>query len=136
MRRMRDELEAGDHSRQQLTSDLRLFCVGFCSTLTRHHTAEDTRLFPKLAGEHPDLASVVQRLMDDHTLIEQLLTGLADVLPRASSDELDRHLSGIEAIMESHFGFEERQLLPLLDEMDDARVDLVELLGVDPRSRG
>ncbi|HEV2797045.1 MAG TPA: hypothetical protein VGV65_05455 [Nocardioides sp.] len=34
---------------------------------------------------------------------------------RAGATELDRHLEGIAAIMESHFAYEERQLLTVLD---------------------
>ncbi len=48
-------------------------------------------------------------------MIAHLLGGLqAAVERRASRAELDRHLEGIEAIMESHFRYEERQLTTVL----------------------
>ena len=49
-------------------------------------------------------------------MIAHLLGGLLDALDRSASPaELDRHLEGIAAIMESHFRYEERQLLTVLD---------------------
>lgn len=43
----------------------------------------------------------------------------------ASPEELEQHLAGVAAIMESHFRYEERQLLTVLDTL---------ALDADPRS--
>lgn len=52
-------------------------------------------------------------------MIGYLLSGLSDAVDRsATPEELDRHVEGIAAIMESHFGFEERALLEILDTLD------------------
>jgi hemerythrin-like domain-containing protein len=115
-----------------LTDDLRLFCAGFCATLTTHHTAEDGALFPRVLGRRPDLTAVVAKLIEDHALLASLITGLDDAIQRDSSDVVLRHLDGIEAIMTSHFGFEERQLVELMDAMTDHAVPLAELLGIEP----
>ena len=40
-----------------------------------------------------------------------------------------RHLDGVEAIMESHFRFEENQLVELLDTVDHERLDRGALFG-------
>lgn len=49
-------------------------------------------------------------------MIDFLLTALdAAVSSGAAPAELDRHLDGVGAIMESHFAYEERQLLRVLD---------------------
>ena len=49
-------------------------------------------------------------------MIAHLITGLSESVARADSpSELDRHLEGIAAIMESHFRYEERQLLTVLE---------------------
>lgn len=46
-------------------------------------------------------------------MIAHLVSGLQAVTGRtASRAEIDMHLEGIAAIMESHFAYEERQLLP------------------------
>lgn len=96
--------------------DLLLFCHGFCVALTGHHEGEDRALFPAIAAAHPDLADTLRALQQDHSMISHLLTDLQAAVDReASSSELDRHLEGIAAIMESHFRYEERQLLRVLD---------------------
>lgn len=49
-------------------------------------------------------------------MIAHLMGGLqAAVDSRAAPDELARHLDGVSAIMESHFRYEERQLLTVLE---------------------
>lgn len=58
-------------------------------------------------------------------MIAHLLSGLQAAVSRAASPaELDRHFEGIAAIMESHFRYEERQLLHLLESLE---------LDADPR---
>lgn len=96
--------------------DLLLFCHGFCMALTGHHEGEDRELFPAIAAEHPELRDTLRKLEQDHSMIGHLIGGLqAAVDGAASPDELSRHLDGIAAIMESHFRFEERQLLTVLE---------------------
>lgn len=95
--------------------DLLLFCHGFCTALTAHHEGEDRELFPAIAEQHPELRDTLHYLRQDHSMIAHLLSGLEDAVARdASPEQLDRHLEGIAAIMESHFRYEERQLLTVL----------------------
>ena len=98
------------------TRELLLYCHGFCAALTGHHQSEDRTLFPAIAAAHPELRETLRYLEQDHSMIEHLLSGLRAAVERAASPaELDRHLEGIAAIMESHFRYEERQLLTVLD---------------------
>lgn len=91
-------------------------CRAFCAVLADHHEAEDAHLFPWLLRARPDLAHVVERLEQDHAMIGTLLAGLATALERgAPAPVLLRHLDGLDAIMESHFRFEERELVAALD---------------------
>ena len=49
-------------------------------------------------------------------MIAHLLAGLQQVVDSGGTPaELDQHLEGIAAIMESHFRYEERQLLRVLE---------------------
>lgn len=49
-------------------------------------------------------------------MIAHLLAGLqAAVAGAASVEQLDQHLEGVAAIMESHFRYEERRLLTVLE---------------------
>ena len=105
-----------DEASELATRDLLLLCHGFCAALTGHHQGEDRELFPAIAAAHPELRETLRYLEQDHSMIAHLLSGLrAAVELAASPAELDRHFEGIAAIMESHFRYEERQLLTVLD---------------------
>ncbi|MEU0961879.1 hemerythrin domain-containing protein [Micromonospora aurantiaca] len=98
------------------TRELLLFCHGFCAALTAHHEGEDHSLFPAIAARHPELRGTLDRLRQDHSMIGYLLTGLSAAVARdAPPGEVARHLEGVAAIMESHFRYEERQLLTVLE---------------------
>ncbi|MFG1673769.1 hemerythrin domain-containing protein [Micromonospora sp. NPDC049282] len=98
------------------TRDLLLFCHGFCAALTAHHEGEDRELFPAIAARHPELRDTLRRLRQDHSMIGHLLAGLSAAVARdVPPEELGRHLEGVAAIMESHFRYEERQLLTVLE---------------------
>jgi hypothetical protein len=86
--------------------DLRLFCHGFCAALGEHHEGEDRDVFPQVAAHYPQLRDTLRALREDHAMIAALLADLAAAPP----DRLGQHLDGVEAIMESHFRFEERAL--------------------------
>lgn len=129
MRRVHDRLRealratraaaADGDSAETATRDLLLFCHGFCTALTKHHEGEDRGLFPVIAAAHPHLRETLHYLEQDHSMIGHLLGGFQQAVEqRASPPELDRHLEGIAAIMESHFAYEERQLLTVLDTLD------------------
>ncbi|MEV4709904.1 hemerythrin domain-containing protein [Micromonospora sp. NPDC049374] len=115
LRLTRSALDHGDAA-GPATRDLLLFCHGFCAALTGHHEGEDRELFPAIAAAHPELRDTLRHLKQDHSMIAHLLAGLQAAVDRAASPaELDRHVEGIAAIMESHFRYEERQLLAVLD---------------------
>lgn len=110
---------------QPAARDLLLFCHGFCAALTGHHEGEDRELFPAIAAAHPELRETLRSLEQDHSMIAHLVTRLQAAVQRAGPPaELDRHVDGIAAIMESHFRYEERQLLTVLDTL---------ALDADPR---
>lgn len=135
MRAVHDRLRQALHVTQQAvregtdpttaSRDLLLFCRGFCRALTGHHEGEDGELFPRIAAAHPELEETLRYLQQDHSMINHLLSSLDAAVDRAAPpNELDRHLEGISAIMESHFRYEERQLLGVLDTL---------ALNADPR---
>lgn len=120
-------LDRGDPA--DAATDLLLFCHGFCAALSGHHRAEDGSLFPELVRARPDLAPVVAKLTQDHNMIEHLIGGLQKALADSTDPEVaHRHLDGIEAVMETHFKYEEKQLGAVLDGMD-ADFDRTEIFG-------
>ncbi len=108
------------------TRQLLLYCRGFCVALGEHHRGEDRALFPAIQAAHPELAPVLRTLEQDHSMIDYLLTAMDAAVSRsATAQELERHLDGIGAIMESHFAYEERRLLAVLETL---------ALRADPRA--
>ncbi|MFE4518832.1 hemerythrin domain-containing protein [Kitasatospora sp. NPDC056783] len=101
---------------------LRAHCLAFCTALTSHHQGEDDGLFARLLRERPDLAPTIAKLVEDHGLITRILTRVRDLADRAAATEpgtgleaIGRELDGLAAIMDSHFGYEERALRAALD---------------------
>ncbi len=124
LRAAREAAATGEHA-DAATHELLLYCHGFCVALTGHHEGEDRTLFPAIAAAHPELRETLRRLEQDHSMIAHLIEGLEAATARLGSPaELDRHLEGIAAIMESHFRYEERRLLRVLDALE---------LSADPR---
>ncbi|TDB82436.1 hemerythrin domain-containing protein [Micromonospora sp. KC721] len=119
----RQALDAGEPV-EPATRDLLLFCHGFCIALTAHHEGEDRHLFPAIAEQYPWLRDTLYYLRQDHSMIAHLLLGLQEAVARAAPPpELRQHVEGVAAIMESHFRYEERQLLTVLETL---------ALGTDP----
>lgn len=99
--------------------DLMLYCHGFCLALRGHHESEYAGLFPALRARHPELGEAIAKLAHDHELIAALLTDLDQALTAPGTrEQVTRQLDGIAAIMESHFQYEERQLLGVLSTLE------------------
>lgn len=110
--------------------DLQLYCVGFCAALTGHHRSEDATLFDVVLAAEPGLAPVVAELKRDHSMLDHLLGELERAATAgAGRDELTRHLDGIDAVMETHFRYEEKKLVEVLDGVDRLGSDRREMLG-------
>ncbi|WP_424937234.1 MULTISPECIES: hemerythrin domain-containing protein [Bacteria] len=112
----RSALAAGTEDPSEPTRDLLLYCHGFCLALDGHHRAEDRALFPAIEAAHPDLAPTLRALEQDHSMIAHLLGGLrAAVEGGEGAAVLRDHIDGVAAIMESHFRYEEKALLTVLE---------------------
>ncbi|MER7559950.1 hemerythrin domain-containing protein [Nocardioides sp. NPDC126508] len=117
LRVTQEAIAAGDRA-EPAARDLLLFCHGFCEALTGHHQGEDRELFPAIGAAHPELRDTIRQLEQDHSMIGHLLGGLQSAVDQAATAEtLGKHLEGIAAIMESHFRFEERKLLGVLESL-------------------
>jgi len=99
--------------------DLFTRCLSFCSAIHTHHAAEDSQILPALRAAAPELATVVDNLIDDHALVAGILRRIRELVTagRAASgpDALVRELDGLIAILESHFSYEERRIAKALD---------------------
>jgi hypothetical protein len=115
--RLRDQL---DDLRDGLVPepDFAMECRAFCSAVSRHHTAEDTTVFPILAERHPELRDFLAELERDHQVI-------AGILARVAEAPGPAELDGLAAVLETHFRGEEKRLTGVLDKLGDS-------LGPDP----
>ncbi|MCJ1703470.1 hemerythrin domain-containing protein [Rathayibacter sp. VKM Ac-2926] len=124
-RRLREALHLAQaavrigESSRDATGDLLLYCHGFCAALDGHHRGEDRALFPAIEAAHPELAPVLRALEQDHSMIAHLLSELRNAVDHSASPaELAMHLDGVAAVMETHFAYEERQLLTVLKSLE------------------
>jgi hypothetical protein len=109
--RLRADVAAGDQPRK-----LQAHCLSFCAAVTRHHTGEDSGAFPALAKQFPELKPVLEELANDHGLVTLMLDRL-EKLDFSDSTTAMRELNGIEAILESHFTYEERKIVSALNSL-------------------
>jgi hypothetical protein len=106
----------------QAGSGLPAHCLAFCSALSAHHEGEDAGLFAELLRVRPDLGDVVRKLTEDHQMIAGILAAIRDRAAQAARatperrQEIRRELGGLAAIMESHFGYEERAISDAVDD--------------------
>ena len=94
-------------------ADLGAHCLAFCAAVTRHHTAEDTTVFPILAERHPELRGFLAELERDHHVIAGMLTRLSAAGAPGRED-----LDGLAAVLETHFIGEEKRLAGVLNALD------------------
>jgi len=116
--RLREALELAYDGDSDLDTEkeLLLYCRGFCAALDGHHRSEDATLFPAIVAARPDLAPIIATLSQDHSMIDHLIAGLRLALDAGiSAEEKRRHLDGIGAVMETHFRFEEKKLIEVLE---------------------
>jgi hemerythrin-like domain-containing protein len=108
-------------------ADLGVHCLAFCAAVSRHHTGEDTQVFPLLAERHPELRAFLAELERDHQIIAGLLTRVNTVAaeldgeqPAARVAELQQELDALAAVLETHFIGEEKRLVTVLNAVDPA----------------
>jgi hypothetical protein len=83
--------------------------------VTRHHTEEDTTVFPLLAARHPELREVLDGLERDHRMVAGMLTRAAELARDLDVDGARAELDGLAALLESHFTWEEKRLVAALN---------------------
>ena len=104
------------------------FCESYCRAVTGHHSLEDRSIFRHLRRQGPELAAVLDRLEDEHTVIADVLEQVDDALvsivasdtygaeAEAALAELQRALDLLTDTLLSHLAYEERELLHPLAE--------------------
>lgn len=93
------------------------FCGRQCQLLEIHHTIEDRHLFPMLRNRSEALDRVIDRLMEEHDVIHELIVTMhAQAVELVTSpganayQALKQSFETLAEIVRSHFGYEEREL--------------------------
>lgn len=104
----------------QMASNYRLFgnlCGQECQFLNFHHTAEDRQIFPALMNGSEGLRLVVERLMEEHTVIHGLIeqmeaqaVSLMQAPDAAGFQTLKQTFATLVETVRSHFGYEQSEL--------------------------
>ncbi len=100
---------------------LRANCLHYCRFVHGHHGAEDAALFPAVRRASAVLATVVDKLMDDHRKISLLLDeveesslGVESLANSAARHRLTDALNDLSERLLVHLDFEEKSLAPVL----------------------
>ncbi|GAA4219673.1 hemerythrin-like domain-containing protein [Streptosporangium album] len=121
---LREDVGSYLDGRSERPRELRAHCLAFCSALSRHHTGEDDGAFPVLAERFPELRPVLEELRRDHHVVtdilrrlEELLGGLEAGPDPAEAQRVRAELDGLAALLESHFVYEEKRLVSVLNSL-------------------
>ncbi|GAB3148731.1 hemerythrin domain-containing protein [Microbispora hainanensis] len=119
--RFRDQLatlraQAAGHP-PQLDMDLKTHCLTFCEALHEHHQGEDHIGFPLLEQHFPTLRPVLEKLRDEHVVVARIYHDLTEALRREDLRQLRADLDRLTAELESHFDYEEEQLVAALNQL-------------------
>lgn len=105
-------ITASDRSRLEA---LREEWRSFRGALHGHHEMEDTRVFPHMRGQHPELAPAIDRLSAEHQRIDPLLLrgdqAFADAFDVSAARTVVAELT---ALLDAHLAFEEATVVPNL----------------------
>ncbi len=94
------------------------YCASYCRIVNGHHTLEDTGIFPHLRRAEPEAAPVIDRLVEEHQVIHEVLERVDRALvglvgepePAGALDELEHTVDLLTDTLLSHLSYEEREL--------------------------
>jgi iron-sulfur cluster repair protein YtfE (RIC family) len=97
-----------------------------------HHMMEDANIFPDIRSKHPDLATALDTLTEQHHQIDPVLEkGDATFADLAHPEKAEAMLQELKTLLDEHLTFEEANITPSLREAkefpapaDDAMITL------------
>jgi alkanesulfonate monooxygenase SsuD/methylene tetrahydromethanopterin reductase-like flavin-dependent oxidoreductase (luciferase family) len=92
------------------------YCESYCRLVTTHHSLEDASLFPHLRRADPALVPVVDRLEEEHHVIQDVLERVDKALVALvdGSGDIDGLRAAVDLLDDtllSHLSYEERELV-------------------------
>jgi hemerythrin-like domain-containing protein len=88
--------------------------TSFCTALHGHHSHEDAGLFPDLRAKHPELAADLDRLEEQHRVIDPLLERATAAINASQTDGALAIVRELETALAEHLDLEERVAIPHL----------------------
>jgi hypothetical protein len=112
------QIKAGDSSRVDAVRDE--WEKSYRQALHGHHTMEDANIFPDIKSKHPDLASAIDKLMEQHHKIDPVLEkGDAAFADLAHPENAEAVLHELKKLLDEHLAFEEIEITPFLRDAKD-----------------
>jgi hypothetical protein len=108
-----EQIKAGDISRNAALKTE--WDTSYRAALHGHHTMEDKNIFPDIRGKHPDLATAIDTLTDQHHHIDPVLErGDATFADLAHPEHAEAMLLELQQLLDAHLQFEEEKVTPEL----------------------
>lgn len=113
-----DQIKAGDATRVDAVHGE--WEKSYRLALHGHHMIEDSKIFPDIRGKHPNLASAIDSLTEQHHHIDPLLEkGDAAFADLAHPENAEAVLSALKILLDQHLAFEEAEVTPWLRDGKD-----------------
>jgi alkanesulfonate monooxygenase SsuD/methylene tetrahydromethanopterin reductase-like flavin-dependent oxidoreductase (luciferase family) len=98
------------------------YCSSYCRVVTTHHTLEDVSVFPHLRRADPALGPVIDRLLEEHRAIHEVLDRVdralvAFVAGPDGAKALRKTVDLLTDALLSHLSYEERELIEPLSRL-------------------
>lgn len=107
------EIKVGDASRAEAVREE--WEKSYQAALHGHHTIEDTTIFPDVRSKHPELASALDILTEQHHKIDPVLErGDAAFADLAHPEKAEAILDELKVFLDEHLTFEEAEITPSL----------------------
>ncbi len=123
------QIKAGDSSRADAVQGE--WAKSYRQALHGHHMMEDSNIFPDIKNKHPELASVIDKLMEQHHKIDPILekgdTAFADL---AHPEHAEAALNELQELLDEHLAFEEAEITPFLRDSKEFPVPADESMAV------
>ncbi len=94
---------------------LRVEWAFYREALHHHHVVEDTGMFPGMKTEHPELATAIAHLADQHSRIDPLLErGDRAFAALPATHDIHDVLETLRVLLDAHLDMEEAVVIPLI----------------------
>ncbi len=104
------QIKGGDVSRREAVRGE--WETSYRQALHGHHIMEDMNIFPDIRTKHPELASAIDELVEQHHKIDPVLEkGDAAFADLVHPENVDGVLNELKTLLDQHLAFEEAQII-------------------------